>query len=130
MLSIQKGADSAEACTRPEAAGIRIGGHNYARETEPYGAVRAIEPNSGKLKWEFKMSDLTWAGILTTASDLLFSGGNEGYFYALDARTGNLLWRTMVGGSIRSGPVTYAVKGQQYVSVAAGTALFSFRLHD
>ena len=43
------------------------------------------------------MSDLTWAGILTTASDLLFTGGREGYFQALDARSGKLLWRASLG---------------------------------
>jgi len=39
------------------------------------------------------MTDVTEAGVLTTASDLLFSGGREGYFYALDARSGALIWR-------------------------------------
>ena len=53
----------------------------------------ALDPQTGDKKWEFKMHDVTDAGILTTASDLLFTGGREGYFYALDARTGNLLWR-------------------------------------
>ena len=39
------------------------------------------------------MNDITWGGVLTTASDVLFSGGKEGYFFALDARTGDLLWK-------------------------------------
>ena len=39
------------------------------------------------------MADVTEAGILTTASDVLFSGGHEGYFFALDARNGKLLWK-------------------------------------
>jgi len=59
---------------------------------------------------------------------VLFSGGNEGYFYALDARTGALLWKVPVGASVRSGPMSYAVGGKQYVSVAAGSALFTFAL--
>ena len=50
------------------------------------------------------MNDVTDAGILTTASDLLFSGGREGYFYALDARNGELLWKTSVGGARRFRP--------------------------
>ena len=41
------------------------------------------------------MNDITWAGVLTTASDLVFSGGKEGYFFALDARTGALLWKAV-----------------------------------
>ena len=44
------------------------------------------------------MADVTDAGMLTTASDLLFSGGREGYFFALDARSGALLWKATVGG--------------------------------
>ena len=55
---------------------------------EGYGACQAFDPKTGDKKWEFKMTDVTDSGILTTASDLLFSGGREGYFFALDARTG------------------------------------------
>ncbi len=60
-------------------------------------------------KWKFKMTDVTDSGILTTASDLLFTGGREGYFQALDARTGALLWKTNLGAAINSGPITYRV---------------------
>jgi len=76
------------------------------------------------------MSDLTWAGVLTTASNVLFSGGGEGYFYALDARTGNLLWKTQLGAVIRSGPMSYAVNGRQHVAVTAGSGLFVFKLRE
>jgi alcohol dehydrogenase (cytochrome c) len=74
------------------------------------------------------MDDVTDAGVLTTASNVLFSGGREGYFYALDARDGKLLWRTMLGGQIANGPISYAVNGKQYVTVAAGNAMFVFAL--
>jgi alcohol dehydrogenase (cytochrome c) len=76
------------------------------------------------------MNDTTWAGVLTTASDVLFSGGKEGYFYALDARTGVLLWKASLGGQVSSGPMSYAVNGRQYVAVNAGSALFSFALRQ
>jgi alcohol dehydrogenase (cytochrome c) len=101
---------------------------NLREENEGFGAVRAIDPLTGQRRWEFKMNDVTDAGILTTASDLLFSGGREGYFYALDARDGTLLWKATLGGVIASGPMTYSVGGRQYVSVAAGHSLFSFAL--
>ena len=110
--------------------GIRAGVFNWSKADEGYGAVRAIDPNTGALKWEYKMSDLTCAGILTTATNVLFSGGNDGYFYALDARTGTLLWRMQLGSDIRSGPMTYAVNGRQHVAVAAGSALLSFKLRE
>jgi alcohol dehydrogenase (cytochrome c) len=76
------------------------------------------------------MNDVTDAGILTTASDLLFSGGREGYFFALDARAGALLWRMPVGASVASGPMSYALGGRQYVAVAAGNSLFTFALRQ
>ena len=69
----------------------------------------AIDPATGEQKWKFEMTDVTDSGILTTASDLLFTGGREGYFQALDARTGALLWKTNLGAPINSGPITYRV---------------------
>jgi len=103
---------------------------NFRKEDEGYGAVRALDPQSGERKWEFKMTDVTEAGILTTASDLLFSGGREGYFYALDARSGALLWKTSLGAAVISGPMTYSVGGKQYVAVNAGNCLFTFALRQ
>jgi alcohol dehydrogenase (cytochrome c) len=103
---------------------------NTRKDAEGYGAVRAIDPATGQRKWEFKMNDVTDAGILTTASDLLFSGGREGYFYALDARNGELLWRANLGGAIASGPMSYAINGRQYVAISAGSSLFVYALKE
>lgn len=100
----------------------------FRTEVEGYGAVRAIDPKTGEKKWDFKMVDYTESGVLTTASDLLFSGGREGNFFALDARTGELLWKVNLGGTVASGPITYAVDGRQYVAVSADTALYVFGL--
>jgi alcohol dehydrogenase (cytochrome c) len=110
--------------------GTRAGLQNYRKEEEGYGAVRAIDPQTGDLKWEYKMTDFTDAGILTTASDVIFTGGREGYFVALNARTGALLWRFTVGGAVMSGPMTYSVGGRQYVAVTAGSSLFAFALRQ
>jgi len=103
---------------------------NLKKEDEGFGAVRAFDPHTLEKKWEFKMNDITWAGVLTTASDLLFSGGKEGYFFALDARTGDLLWKLALGGQVNSGPMSYSVNGRQFVTVAAGNALFAFALRQ
>jgi alcohol dehydrogenase (cytochrome c) len=102
----------------------------YRTEEEGYGAVRAIDPQTGNKKWDFKMVDYTESGILTTASDLLFSGGKEGNFLALDARNGELLWHTNLGGTIASGPITYLANGRQYVAVCADNALYAFALPE
>jgi alcohol dehydrogenase (cytochrome c) len=117
----------------PAASGRATGpgpraGAPFREEAEGYGAVRAIDPKTGDRKWDFKMIDYTESGILTTASDLLFSGGREGHFFALDARSGELLWKVNLGGTVASGPITYAVDGQQYVAVCADGALFVFGL--
>jgi alcohol dehydrogenase (cytochrome c) len=110
--------------------GLRTAFNNLRKEEEGYGAIRAVDPLTGERKWEFKMTDFTDAGVLTTASDLLFSGGREGFFYALDARTGALLWKFTVGGQVQSGPMTYSVGGRQYVAVAAGNSIFAFALRQ
>jgi alcohol dehydrogenase (cytochrome c) len=111
------------------AAGMRaVQRPNLRMEDENYGTVRAFDPQTGKWKWEYKMSDLTDAGILTTASDVLFSGGREGYFFALDARNGTLLWKIQLGGPVQNGPMTYSVNGKQYVAVSASNSLFVFGL--
>ena len=102
----------------------------FRTEEEGYGAVRAIDPRTGEKKWDFKMVDYTESGILTTASDLLFSGGKEGNFLALDARNGELLWKVGLGGTIASGPITYQANGRQYVAVCADNALYAFGLPE
>jgi alcohol dehydrogenase (cytochrome c) len=94
------------------------------------GAVLAIDPATGEIKWRLRQFDVSDAGILTTATDLLFTGGREGHFTALDARTGTLLWRASLGGQIVMAPITYMVDGKQYVSVIAGHTLVTFGLRE
>jgi alcohol dehydrogenase (cytochrome c) len=107
-----------------------VGVINTRREEDGTGAVRAVDPQTGEKKWEFKLADVTDSGILTTASDLLFTGSREGSFYALDARDGAELWRSAVGGQVVAGPMTYRVAGKQYVAIAAGNTMFAFALPD
>ena len=101
---------------------------NNWTEAAGRGAVIAIDPSNGEERWRFEMTDVTTSGILTTSSNLLFSGGREGHFQALDAGSGALLWKRSLGGQIANGPITYAVDGRQYVAVAAGNGLFVFAL--
>jgi alcohol dehydrogenase (cytochrome c) len=113
----------------PLGGGVR-GPINTYTEAAGHGTVLAIDPHSGDRKWAFAMHDVTSSGILTTATDLLFTGGREGYFQALNARTGELLWKASLGGDIIAGPITYEVGGKQYISVNAGHALFVFALRN
>jgi alcohol dehydrogenase (cytochrome c) len=95
-----------------------------------YGAVRALDPLTGKRVWEYKMADVSDSGLLTTATNLLFSGNREGHFFALNARDGKLLWTRYLGGQVASSPITWSVDGRQYVSIASGHAVFTFGLAD
>ena len=88
----------------------------------------AVDAATGERKWKFDFVDVTDSGLLATASDLLFSGNREEHFLALNARTGELLWKTSLGGVIANGPITYAVNGRQFVAVASGNGLYVFGL--
>ena len=102
---------------------------NYWTEEAGHGEILAIDPRTGKKKWSFKMHDVTRRGHSHHRhSDVLFSGSREGYFMALDARDGSVLWRAITGGQISSSPITYEVDGKQYVAISANHALFVFGL--
>jgi alcohol dehydrogenase (cytochrome c) len=96
--------------------------------SDGYAAVRALDPATGRKVWDFPMGDMSESGLLTTATDVLFSGNREGHFFALDATNGKLLWNRYLGGQVIASPMTYSVNGQQQISIAAGSALFTFRL--
>jgi alcohol dehydrogenase (cytochrome c) len=96
-----------------------------------HSSIQAIDPKTGTKRWTYRINTpSTEAGVLTTASDMLFSGARDGSFFALDARTGKLLWQTNLGPSVASGPMTYAINGKQYVSVVAGNSMFTFGLRE
>ena len=90
--------------------------------------MRAIDPRTGDRRWEYRVQPQTWAGLLTTAGDLVFGGSIDGYFYALDAVSGRELWHISVGAEVRAGPMSYAVDGEQYVTIAAGNVIYTFGL--
>ena len=104
------------------------GGGERRKADEAWGAVRALDARTGAKVWDFRLPSPSWSGVLSTASGLVFSGSNEGNFYALDAKTGVPLWQFQVGGMVRSNPTTFLVDGRQHVSVAAGHAVFMFAL--
>ena len=65
---------------------------------------------------------------MTTAGGLLFFGDNSQSFEAVDAGTGKPLWHFNTGQSMHASPMSYAVRGKQYVAIASGSDLFSFAL--
>jgi alcohol dehydrogenase (cytochrome c) len=105
-------------------------GQRYTSSTMPvYGALRAIDPTTGERKWEFKYLRPSTAGLLTTASGLIFSGDNDGNVLALDSRSGTLLWRYQMGANLHgTSAISYMVDGRQHVLVPAGTTLTAWAL--
>jgi len=107
------------------------GGGQYIEPIDTYNsAIRAIDPSTGDIAWEFPIQPRTGAGILTTAGGLLFSGSVDGFFYALDASDGSELWHKSLGQRVHSAPMSFAVDGKQYVTVAAGNVVFTFGLPE
>ena len=104
------------------------GGEQALLGDEAYGAIRALDVLTGKLKWEFRLQSPLWSGVLSTAGGLVFGGTNEGSLFALNAETGKPLWDFQTGGAIRSNPISFSVDGRQYVAIAAGFSIFVFAL--
>jgi alcohol dehydrogenase (cytochrome c) len=116
---------------QPYEAGHAYYGSAYfpAEEAEPYwGALRAIDPATATIKWEFRHPSPSWSGALSTAGGLVFTGDAEGNFIALDATSGKALWHFQTGGAVYAAPMTFALDGRQYVAIAAGSSLYAFGL--
>lgn len=86
----------------------------------PIGALRAIDPKTGKIAWEIPNNAPLWGGVMTTAGNLVFWGTPEGYLKAADAKTGKELWKFQTGSGIVAPPITWEQDGEQYISVVSG----------
>lgn len=84
------------------------------------GVLRAIDPATGEIKWEYKNKAPLWGGVLTTAGNLVFTGTPEGYLKAFDARTGQEVWKFNTGSGIVGSPITWEQDGEQFVAVVSG----------
>ena len=84
------------------------------------GAMRAIDPATGKIVWEVKNNAPLWGGVLTTKGGLVFWGTPEGFLKAADAKTGKEVWSFNVGTGIVAPPISWEQDGEQYIGVAAG----------
>ena len=92
------------------------------------GALRAIDPATGEVKWEIKHDTPPWAGVLSTAGGVVFTGNSEGHFIAADSRTGKELYRYPLGAVVYAAPTTLLIDGKQYVVLPAGYTLTAFAL--
>lgn len=87
---------------------------------EYIGALRAIDPKTGKIAWEVKNNAPLWGGVMTTAGDLVFWGTPEGYLKAADAKTGKVVWQFQTGSGVVAPPISWEDGGVQYVAVVSG----------
>jgi len=90
----------------------------------------AFELGADKPKWAYPQvgNGQSSGGTMTTAGGLVFFGDDSQSFEAVDAETGAALWHFNTGQDIHASPMSYAVNGNQYVSIAAGSNVFSFGL--
>ena len=84
------------------------------------GFLKAIDPLTGKSKWETPYRSPNYSSTMVTASDLVFTGVMTGEFQALDANTGKVLWSFQTPSGIVGQPVTWEKNGKQYVTVLSG----------
>ena len=85
------------------------------------GEFDAWDPIARKKVWSIKENFPVWSGALATAGDVVFYGTMEGWFKAVDAKTGQLLWQFKTGSGIIGQPVSYrGPDGKQYVAVLSG----------
>jgi alcohol dehydrogenase (cytochrome c) len=96
-----------------------------------YGAVRAIDVRTGAVQWEFRLPTPSLAGVMSTASGLVFAGDNEGIFHAFDARSGKELWSYRMGSLIwGAAPTTVMLDKRQLVLLPSGNTLVAFGLNE
>ena len=84
------------------------------------GALKAVDPATGKVVWSVEYETPLWGGVLATAGDLVFYGTPEGYLTALNATTGKKLWEFQTGSGIVGSPITWEQDGEQYIAVVSG----------
>jgi lanthanide-dependent methanol dehydrogenase len=98
----------------------------YAGPGGNRGEVTAWDPVAGRAVWNVKESFPAWSGALVTAGDVVFYGTMEGWFKAVNARTGELLWRFKAGSGIIGQPIAYrGPDGKEYVAVLSGVGGWS-----
>jgi PQQ-dependent dehydrogenase (methanol/ethanol family) len=90
------------------------------------GELIAWDPVARRKVWSIKEQFPAWSGVVVTAADIAFYGTMDGWFKAVDAKTGELLWRFKTGSGIVGQPITYrGPDGRQYVAVLAGVGGWS-----
>jgi alcohol dehydrogenase (cytochrome c) len=86
-----------------------------------WGEFMAWNPATGKKAWSIREHYMTMSGAMATAGDLVFYGTADGWFRAVNARSGQVLWSQRLSSGVISQPMTYVgPDGRQYVAVYTG----------
>ncbi|HYZ85310.1 MAG TPA: PQQ-dependent dehydrogenase, methanol/ethanol family [Bryobacteraceae bacterium] len=94
--------------------------------------LRAIDYKTGKRVWEYPMTGpgSGWAGTVSTAGGVVFFGDDDGHLVAVDSRNGKHLWHYSTGQRLTASPMTFEQDGKQYVTIAAGSEIYTFGLFE
>jgi alcohol dehydrogenase (cytochrome c) len=94
-------------------------------------SLKALDYQTGKTRWEHPLGQgEDWAGVLSTAGHVVFTGDTQGNMLALDATTGATLWHAYGGGAVQNGPITYELDGRQYVVIGSSGVLYGWSLPE
>jgi alcohol dehydrogenase (cytochrome c) len=99
-------------------------------EEPEWGLLKALDPRTGETRWDFRYYRAPWAGTLATSGGLVFSGDEDGYLMAFDAKTGKNLWKFNTGNRLVTAPITYSADGRQYIVMPSGASLIAFALPE
>ena len=107
-----------------------LGGKRASIIGFPDSAFQAIDYRTGETVWRHPWpgGGMVGAGVLTTATGLVFTGDGNGNLVAFDGANGDLLWHTRIG-NMSNTPQTYLVDGRQYLLVAVGERLYAFVIY-
>ena len=98
----------------------------YAGPGGNRGEFLAWDPVKNEKVWAIPENFPVWSGALATAGDVVFYGTMDGWFKAVDAKSGTLLWQFKCGSGIIGQPVSYrGPDGKQYVAILAGVGGWS-----
>jgi glucose dehydrogenase len=106
----------------PDGDAVLLGGGNatVAPGTRARGSLVALDADTNAVRWRRALPAPAVGGALATASGLVFTGCDDGFLYAFDARTGATVWRGRVGLPFGTAPLTYRIDGVQYLAIVAG----------
>ncbi len=104
----------------PRRGVLYLGGETELLREGAHGAIKAIDVKTGEMRWQYRSRYPVTASVLATAGGLVFTGDLDGNALALNAESGELLWKFSTGSGHRGSPVSYAVADKQYIAIPSG----------